>query len=67
MTNKETVEHLRKWVKKGHGAFAWPTDACGYDQHIKFVKHRNENWFGETVKDFELFVLNYADTLEKNG
>ena len=60
MTDKETADHLREWVNKNNGIFAWPTDACGYDQHMKFVKHRNQNWNGG---DFNQFVLDYADSL----
>ena len=57
---KETKEHLLEWVKNAHGVFAWPTDACGYDQHIKFVKHRNKSWVGG---DFKKFVSDYANSL----
>ena len=60
MNNKETKEWLLKWVKEPHGIFSWPTDACGYDQHIKFVDHRNKNWKGG---DFNQFVINYANSL----
>lgn len=63
MTDEETAAHLRAWcAEPKHATFAWPTDACGYDQHIRFVKHRNANWAGEQ-KDFNAFVLAYADTL----
>lgn len=41
MTNKQVVKHLRNYVKTTRGIFSWPTDVCGYDQHIKFVKYRN--------------------------
>lgn len=64
MTNKETAQHLREWVKTNHGNFAWPTDACGYDQHIKFAEYRNKNWNGSTREEFNKFVLDYADTLD---
>jgi hypothetical protein len=60
MNNKETKEWLLKWVKEPHGIFSWPTDACGYDQHIKFVDHRNKNWKGG---DFNQFVIDYANSL----
>ena len=65
MTDKETAEHLRDWVETNHGIFAWPTDACGYDQHIKFAKHRNKNWKGQTKEEFKQFVLDYADSKDK--
>ena len=51
MTNKETKEYLLNWVKTSHGIFAWPTDGCGYDQHIK---HGG---------DFNQFVIDYANSL----
>ena len=63
MNNKETKEHLQNYVTQNRGEFSWPTDACGYDQHIKFVHHRNENWKGGTDSDFNQFILDYADTL----
>ena len=63
MNNEETAAHLRKWVKTIHGLFAWPTDECGYDQHIKFVNHRNKNWAGNPMT-WNKFVMDYADALE---
>jgi len=73
MNNKETKQHLQEWVKSNHGTFSWPTDACGYNQHMKFVLHRNNNWQdyydencgGEnTVNDiFNKFVLEYTEGL----
>jgi len=69
MNDKETAAYLRKWVKRDvgcHGPFAWPTDGCGYDQHIKFAEHRNKNWTDDKAKEisFEQFILDYADSLE---
>ena len=61
MTNAETKTHLLDWVTKNHSNFAWPTDACGYDQHIKFVEHRDMNWSGDG--DFNQFVIDYANSL----
>ncbi len=62
MTNEETAAHLRAWAngEGSHGVWAWPTDPCGYDQHVRFVKHRNANWHGG---DFNEFVRAYADAL----
>lgn len=62
MTDAETAAHLREWANGGgsHSLFAWPTDGCGYDQHIRFVEHRNQNWKGG---DFNQFVRDYADSL----
>lgn len=68
MDNKETADYLRNWVKEPHSPFSWPTDICGYDQHIKFVEHRNKN-FDQISKmsneEFKQFVLNYANELDK--
>ncbi len=64
MTNKETVAHLREYIKQSHDIFSWPTDACGYEQHIRFVEHRNKNWHGPR-EAWNQFVLDYADMLEK--
>lgn len=63
MTDLETVTHLRDWANGGgdHGPWAWPTDGCGYDQHVRFVLHRNQHWHGG---DFRQFVREYADGLE---
>lgn len=63
MNNEETKEYLLEWCKSEHGIWEWPTDACGYDQHIKFVEYRNENWKGGTYKDFLNFVKRYAEKL----
>ena len=61
MTNEETKAHLLKWCKAPNLIpFAWPTDACGYDQHIKFVRHRNDNWKGGSEDEFIDFVRQYA-------
>lgn len=65
MTNLEVAEHLRKWCEAPPTSpFSWPTDACGYDQHIKFVEHRNAHWTGRTTEEFVQFVLAYAAQLE---
>ena len=65
MNDAETKEHLLKWCDNPDlMPFAWPTDACGYDQHIKFVMHRNEHWKGNTHQDFVDFVRQYAVSLE---
>lgn len=61
MTDEETKEYLLKWCEQPNFfPFAWPTDACGYKQHIKFVNHRNLNWEGGSVKEFVAFVKEYA-------
>ena len=68
MNDQETAAHLREWVKHGGkgGLFAWPTDSCVYEQHIKFVDYRNANWTQERAQrqSFSDFVLEYADKLE---
>ncbi len=64
MTNSETREYLLKWCGKPYPAtFAWPTDRCGYDQHIKFVSYRNKNWKGGSIEEFNQFVRDYAMSL----
>jgi hypothetical protein len=65
MNNKETGEYLLNWCKNHSTAsqFSWPTDGCGYEQHIKFVRHRNENWGHSTEIDFTEFVRRYAESL----
>lgn len=65
MNDKETADFLRKWcdTPETHLAFGWPTDGCGYDQHIRFVEHRNRNWHGGERQDFVAFVRAYADSL----
>ena len=66
MNDKETAEHLRKYVEEEHGTFSWPTDACGYDQHIKFVEHRNANYDRVqkmSKEEWKQFVLDYAESL----
>jgi hypothetical protein len=61
VTDAETAEHIRRWCAEDRWApFAWPTDGCGYEQHIRFVDHRNKNWSGG---DFRRFCLDYADAL----
>ncbi len=67
MTDKETAEHIRQWANQTHGLFAWPTDGCGYDQHIKFVNHRNANYDHiqtMTQVEWKQFLLDYADSLD---
>lgn len=65
MTDKQTAAYLREWAKApAHGLFAWPTDACGYDQYTRFVTHRNQHWKGYSKGTFNQFVLDYADLLD---
>ncbi len=64
MTDSETAAHIREWCKTNESpSFAWPTDACGYAQHIRFVDHRNQNWHGGSPDQWRAFVLAYADSL----
>lgn len=45
MTDPQVVTYLRDWVKdKGRTRLSWPTDMCGYKQHLRFVWYRNEYW-----------------------
>lgn len=64
MTDAEVAAHLRRYVTGSHGAFSWPTDGCGYKQHIRFVIHRNKNWHGNDAEGFRAFVLDYAAQLD---
>lgn len=65
MTDAETAAHLRKWAEQlvSPSAFSWPTDACGYDQHIRFVEHKAKKWKGGTREEWNAFLLAYADQL----
>lgn len=62
MNNKEAAAEIRRALADARGGiFSWPTDCCGYAQHIRFVEHRNANWQGG---DWKAFVTSYADELE---
>lgn len=65
MDDVETAEHLRRWVTEPykHSPFEWPTDACGYDQQVRFVQYRKDHWKGGTTEELMAFVLAYADKL----
>jgi len=65
MSNAETAKHLREYIARPNPPFSWPTDGCGYKQHIRFVEHRNKNWHGGNQEDFKKFVLDYANSLER--
>lgn len=68
MTDLETAAHIRRWAvrENSRGIFSWPTDGCGYSQHIQFVKYRNAKRY---VSDLPWagFVLEYADMLEREA
>ncbi len=64
MTNAETAAHLRQYVHTMHSQWSWPTDGCGYEQHIKFVAYRNAYWRGGMPETFVQFVLDYAERLD---
>ena len=65
MNDKETAEEILEWCEGNHGPFSWPTDRCGYDQHMRFVRHRNKNWKGGP--DFKGFAREYALSLLSGG
>jgi len=69
MTNKETAQYLHERADdedtSPHAMFSWPTDLCGYDQHIKFVKHRNEHW--DEQCEWSDFIREYAHSLLKEA
>jgi len=64
LTSTESViAHLRAYGETEHPLFSWPTDACGYDQHIRFVRHLNAHY--NEITDLKAFVRDYADALEE--
>lgn len=67
MTNKEATIKIREWLSKPQSKnhFSWPTDACSYEQHIKFVTHRNLFWNGGSTEEFMKFVKGYTNQLEE--
>jgi len=78
MIDIETQKHLLEWCDNPNMmTFSWPTDTCGYDQHVKFVRYRNDNWAEylsirqsldpSTLpqKEFINFVRDYANNLVK--
>lgn len=62
MTDAEAAVEIRRWCEVPRDVFSWPTDCCGYEQHIRFVYHRNDKWTGG---DFRQFALDYATALER--
>ena len=62
MTDAETAATIREWCASTRSHWSWPTDVCGYTQHIRFVRHRNEHF--KPGDDFKTFALAYADSLE---
>lgn len=71
MTDEETKAHLLRWCENPTlDPFSWPTDPCGYEQHMKFVNHRNRCWAvnpesGSSMPAFVEFVRAYAESLTK--
>ena len=65
MTDAETAAHIRKWMSEDHGAFEWPTDACGYKQHIRFVDFRNKH--ADKYQRFDTMLLDYCARLESGA
>ena len=65
MTNAETAEYIHLHANEKRDRFSWITDACGYTQHMRFVKHRSKNWGGGTHEEWVRFLLDYADGLEE--
>lgn len=66
MTDTEVVAHLRQYVTETHSHWSWPTDACGYKQHMRFVKYRNDNLLrlGRGQTSVTDLALEYASKLE---
>jgi hypothetical protein len=66
ISDEETAKRIREYYDghpNGRGLFSWPTDSCGYEQHMKFVDHRNNNWDPNKYATFRDFALEYADKL----
>ena len=66
-TNAECAIKIRNWLKLAISThhFSWPTDCCGYNQHVRYAKFRNAYWFGGSNADYRQFVSDYADMIEK--
>ena len=62
-TDQETIDWLRGWPEesKHHSHFAWPTDACGYEQHCRFIRWHNQ--YGFNYDNLNDEVLIYANKL----
>ena len=73
MDNQDTAQKILHWCDRQKpdacctDPFDWPTDGCGYAQHIKFVKHRNENWKQGNMRDWVKFVRKYAEEIQHNN
>lgn len=70
-TNKETAAHIREFMQTRYKrrVWAWPTDGCGYDQHIKFVTALNKWRTLDPDKDtetYEQMVERYCILLEQD-
>lgn len=65
MTDTQVVAHLRRWAASPpQDQFAWPTDACGSRQHMRFVRYRNTNYQRFRTEPYLELVREYADLLE---
>ncbi len=65
MTNQETAQHFREYAQSSLNArWSWPTEGCGYRQHMKFMEYRNRNWQGGSKEELKQFLFGYADYLE---
>lgn len=64
MDNAGVATIMRAWVTKTHGEYEWPTDACGHEQHERFVNFWYANWTGGTDEERKKKILEYADRLE---
>lgn len=64
VTDAEASAHILRWLADvEHGTWSWPTDGCGYEQHMRFVRHRNDNWNGGGPEEWAAFVRAYAENL----
>jgi hypothetical protein len=64
MSDAETAAWIRTWCAAPRGLYSWPTDPCGYEQHIKFVQRWNAH---QRQGDLRAFALAYAEELDPVG
>ena len=64
--DKFTIIHLRGYVATPdlHSHWSWPTDACGYEQTMRFLRYCNER-MDEWKANWKKVTLEYADALER--
>lgn len=67
LNDHETAILMSEWIIRDKAGkvshFSWPTDGAGYQQHVRFVEHRNVNWAGGDEEAWRQFVEDYASAL----